>query len=47
MGNRGPGSAAAHGLLREEAKRLKQEAKIPGNLGYKQPVDVSKVTGKK
>lgn len=44
MGNRGPGSAAAQSLYRDEAQRLKAEAKIPGNLGYKQPVDTSKVT---
>lgn len=46
MGNRGPGSAFAHALLREEAKRLKSEAKVPGNLGYKQPVDISRITHK-
>lgn len=38
--NRGPGSAFAHALFREEAKRLRSETKIPGNLGYKETIDV-------
>jgi len=42
MGDRGPGSSAAYALLREEAMRLRAQRKIPGNLGYQQPVDVSR-----
>lgn len=38
--DQGPGSAFANALFRSEAQRLKQEAKIPGNLGYKETLDV-------
>lgn len=44
MRDRGPGSAFATALLRSEAQRLKAEAKQPGNLGYKQSIDISSVT---
>ena len=44
--DRGMGSAFATSLLRAEAKRVKAEAKVPGNLGYKQPVDISRITHK-
>jgi hypothetical protein len=44
MGDRGPGSAFANALMRDEAKRLKSEAKVPGNLGYKKEVDVKNIT---
>lgn len=40
MKDRGPGSAFAHALYKSEAQRLKQESKKPGNLGYKETVEV-------
>ena len=42
LGDRGPGSSTAFALLREEAQRLRAQRKIPGNLGYQQPVDTSR-----
>lgn len=45
--DKGPGSAFATATLREEAMRVKAEKKQPGALGYKVPVDIGDVTGKK
>jgi hypothetical protein len=42
--DRGPGSAFAMALLRNEAIRVKAERKVPGALGYKEPVDISHIT---
>lgn len=42
--NRGPGSSYANSFLRNEAVRVKALKKIPGNFGYKTPVDMSKWT---
>lgn len=38
--DRGPGSSYANALFRSEAQRLRDERKIPGNLGYKETIDV-------
>ena len=38
------GSAFSMAMLREEAMRVKAERKVPGALGYKEPVDVSHIT---
>lgn len=46
MKDRGPGSAFATSFLRGEAVRLKGEQKVPGNLGYKQEIDMSHWTKK-
>lgn len=35
MADNGPGSSYAMARLREEAQRVKEERKIPGNLGYR------------
>lgn len=38
------GSAFAMALVREQALRVKAERKVPGALGYKEPVDISHIT---
>lgn len=38
--DRGPGSSYANALFKSEAQRLRAESRIPGNLGYKETLDV-------
>lgn len=42
--DRGLGSAFAMALVREQAVRVKSDRKVPGALGYKEPVDISHIT---
>lgn len=45
--DRGEGSGFYMGSPKEEAKRLRAEKNVPGALGSKTDVDISKWTGKK
>ena len=47
MKDRGPGSGFAHALYRDEAARLREESKKPGNLGYKETLEVGPQAGNK